>query len=218
MNALPCNYYSKITGTTTPSQVTIKFSGNTSFNTLKTSFPSVNDGFVADKFYALVQVSTGSTPNSSDWRAIDLTTNDIKTNGFIDPSKITGTTFTLYYSGYTAASSFDLETHMSGVSSNYLGTSGATDYNVTTPQFGDEQPFPGSVRFVRATDVEQLNFLVNLPSNTFTTSQNPSYTSGYPVITEVALLDSNKEPLVVGKPSYPVKRIGAQVFAVKLDF
>ncbi len=218
MNALPCNYYSKIKGTTTPSQVTIKFSGNTSFNTLKTSFSNVNDGFVADKFYALVQVSTGTTTNSSDWRAIDLTTSAIKTNGFIDPSKITGTTFTLYYSGYTDASIFDLEDHMSGVSSNYLGTSGATDYNVTTPQFGDEQPFPGSVRFVRATDVEQLNFLVNLPSNTFTTSQNPSYTSGYPVITEIALLDSNKEPLVVGKPSYPVKRIGAQVFAIKLDF
>ena len=218
MNALPCNYYSKITGTTTPSQVTMKFSGNTSFNTLKTSFSGVTDGFVADKFYALVQVSTGTTTNSSDWKAIDLTTSAIKTNGFIDPSKITGTTFTLYYSGYTAASIFDLEDHMSGVSSNYLGTSGATDYNVTTPQFGDEQPFPGSIRFVRATDVEQLNFLVNLPSSTFTTSQNPSYTSGYPVITEIALLDSNKEPLVVGKPSYPVKRIGAQVFAIKLDF
>jgi hypothetical protein len=218
MNALPCNYYSKITGTTTPSQVTMKFSGNTSFNTLKTSFSNVNDGFVADKFYALVQVSTGTTTNSSDWRAIDLTTNDIKTNGFIDPSKITGTTFTITKTQYDAASIFDLEDHMSGVSTNYLGTSGATDYNVTTPQFGDEQPFPGSVRFVRATDIEQLNFLVNLPSNTFSTSQNPSYTSGYPVITEIALLDSNKEPLVVGKPSYPVKRIGAQVFAIKLDF
>jgi hypothetical protein len=218
MNALPCNYYSKITGTTTSSQVTMKFSGNTSFNTLKTSFSNVNDGFVADKFYALVQVSTGTTTNSSDWRSIDLTTNDIKTNGFIDPSKITGTTFTITKTQYDAASIFDLEDHMVGVSANYLGTSGATDYNVTTPQFGDEQPFPGSIRFVRATDVEQLNFLVNLPSNTFSTSQNPSYTSGYPVITEIALLDSNKEPLVVGKPSYPVKRIGAQVFAIKLDF
>jgi hypothetical protein len=224
MNALPCNYYSKITGTTTPSQVTIKFSGNTSFNTLKTSFTGVTDGFVADKIYALVQMSTGSTPNSSEWRAIDLTTTDIKTNGFIDPSKITGITFTITKTQYDAASltKFDLETHMSGVSSNYLGTSGATDYNVTTPQFGDEQPFPGSVRFVRATDVEQLNFLVNLPSSTFSTSQNPTWVnetiSGKPVITEISLLDSNKEPLVVGKPSYPVKRIGAQVFAIKLDF
>jgi hypothetical protein len=223
MNALPCNYYSKITGTTTPSQITMKFSGNTSFNTLKTSFTGVTDGFVADKFYALVQITDltdlDNLPNENNWKAIDLTTSAIKTNdGFIDPSKITGTTFTLYYSGYTAASFFDLENHMSGVSANYLGTSGATDYNVTTPQFGDEQPFPGSVRFVRATDIEQLNFLVNLPSSTFTTSQNPSYTSGYPVITEIALLDSNKEPLVVGKPSYPVKRIGAQVFAIKLDF
>ena len=222
MNALPCNYYSKITGTTTSSQVTMKFSGNTSFNTLKTSFSNVNDGFVADKFYALVQVSTGTTTNSSDWRSIDLTTNDIKTNGFIDPSKITGTTFTITKTQYDAASIFDLEDHMVGVSANYLGTSGATDYNVTTPQFGDEQPFPGSIRFVRATDVEQLNFLVNLPSNTFETTQNPTYVnliqSGRPVITEIALLDSNKEPLVVGKPSFPVKRIGAQVFAIKLDF
>jgi hypothetical protein len=224
MNALPCNYYSKITGTTTPSQVTMKFSGNTSFNTLKTSFLNVNDGFVADKFYALVQLSTGSTPNSYEWRAIDLTTDGIKTGLFIDPSKITGTTFTITKTQYDAASLtiFDLENHMSGVNANYLGTSSATDYNVTIPQFGDEQPFPGSIRFVRATDVEQLNFLVNLPSSTFSTSQNPTWVnetiSGKPVITEISLLDSNKEPLVVGKPSYPVKRIGAQVFAIKLDF
>jgi chorismate-pyruvate lyase len=34
----------------------------------------------------------------------------------------------------------------------------------------------------------------------------------------VALLNSNKEPLVVAKTSIPIKRLGTQVFAVKLDF
>jgi hypothetical protein len=38
------------------------------------------------------------------------------------------------------------------------------------------------------------------------------------MITEVALLDSNKEALVVAKTPTPVKRSGTQVFAVKLDF
>ena len=87
------------------------------------------------------------------------------------------------------------------------------------PEFGDEQPFPGSVRLVRATDIEEFNFLVNLPSTQFLTSHNPTFKSGnQPMITDVALLDKNKEPLVVAKTSTPLPRIGNQVFAVKIDF
>jgi alpha-D-ribose 1-methylphosphonate 5-triphosphate synthase subunit PhnI len=101
---------------------------------------------------------------------------------------------------------------------DYLGSLTST----TQPQFGDEQPFPGSIRLLRGIDIEELNFLVNLPSTQFTTTQNPTYvlqsTSGYPKITEVALLDSNKETLVVAKATTPITRLGTQVFAVKLDF
>jgi hypothetical protein len=92
------------------------------------------------------------------------------------------------------------------------------DWGVTTPQFGDEQPFPGSIRLVRATDIEEMNFLINLPCNQFDQTQNPTYVSGNKYITEVALLNVNKEPLVVAKTSVPLKRSGTQVFAVKLDF
>ena len=90
--------------------------------------------------------------------------------------------------------------------------------DTTQPQFGDEQPFPGSIRLVRATDIEEMNFLINLPCNQFDVTQNPTYESGDKYITEVALLNSNKEPLVVAKTSVPIKRLGTQVFAVKLDF
>ena len=64
-----------------------------------------------------------------------------------------------------------------------------------------------------------MKFLVNLPSTKFSTSQNPTYTTGNPMITEIALLDSNKNVLVMSKTPKPIERTGGnQVFAVKLDF
>jgi hypothetical protein len=216
LNSLPCNYFNKILSTGTPSQITMKFSGN-SFSNMVTSLTGVTDGFVANKFYALVQ--TGATPSPSTWKKIDLTSQITGyTSGYINPTGLTGVSFTINYTSFNSASTFDLEDHMSGVTTNYLGTSGATDFNVTLPQFGDEQPFPGSVRLVRATDIEEMNMMINLPSTQFTKTQNPTYISGDKYITEVALLDSNKEPLVVAKTPTPVKRSGTQVFAIKLDF
>jgi hypothetical protein len=89
----------------------------------------------------------------------------------------------------------------------------------TSPQFGDPQPFPGSVKLTRATDVQVLNFMVNLPSSQFITTQNPTYVTGQQKrITEVALLNDNKEPLIMAKSSKPIQRIGNQVFSVRLDF
>lgn len=213
LNSLPCNYFNKISSTGTPSQITMKFSGN-SFSNMVTSLTGVTDGFVANKFYALVQ--TGETPSTSAWRKIDLTSQITGyTSGYINPTGLTGVSFTINYTSFNSAPTFDLEDHMSGVTTDYLwNTTGST----TQPQFGDEQPFPGSVRLVRATDIEEMNMMINLPSTQFTKTQNPTYTSGDKYITEVALLDGNKEPLVVAKTPTPVKRTGTQVFAIKLDF
>jgi hypothetical protein len=86
------------------------------------------------------------------------------------------------------------------------------------PQFGDEQPFPGHVKLVRCTDIEEMRFLVNLPHSQWTTTQNPTYGSGTKYVTEVALLNQNKETLVTAKTSTPVKRVGTQVISVKIDF
>ena len=63
-----------------------------------------------------------------------------------------------------------------------------------------------------------MNYLINLPSGQFDTTQNPSYVSGVDKrITEVALLDSNKNVLVMAKTSKPIVRAGTQVVAVKID-
>ena len=63
-----------------------------------------------------------------------------------------------------------------------------------------------------------MRFLVNLPDGEFTTSQNPTYISGNDnVITEIALLDNNRNILVIAKTPRPLIRNGTQVFAVKID-
>jgi len=222
LNTLPSNYYVKLsvnnTGDTKyqtvtyPSNINVKFSGNT-FNYLTA------DGFLTQfkpkRFYVLIQETTqdlDGLPNPELWKIIDYTT-QAGGNGtsYLTAANLTGTTFTITKSDITSASLFDLESFMGN---DYLLTTGAT----TEAQFGDEQPFPGSVRLVRASDVEEMNFLVNLPATQFTETQNPSYTSGNKYITEIALLDSNKDVLVKTKTAVPVKRSGTQVFSIRLDF
>jgi hypothetical protein len=217
LNTLPSNYYVKLsinnTGDTTyqtvtyPSNINVKFSGNT--------FDFFNDvEFLSDfkpkYFYILIQETTDNTdrlPNPELWKIIDYTTEA----GGLSLSGLTGTTFTITNSDYENADLFDLEDFMG---SNYLLTTGAT----TESQFGDEQPFPGSIRLVRATDIEEMNFLINLPSTQFLETQNPTYVSGDKYVTEVSLLDGNKNALVKAKTAIPVKRSGNQVFSLRLDF
>jgi hypothetical protein len=226
LNSLPCNNFNSVRlVNNTPSNISFKFSDGalTEFDFLMTGATLVTEGFVANKFTVLVQIvnSATGTPISNEWRKIDLTS-EVGGNGvtLLNKTGFTGTTFTITKTQYDAASlnKFDLEDHMSGVTTDYLwNTTGST----TQPQFGDEQPFPGSIRLVRATDIEEMNMLINLPSTQFLTSQNPTYptTGTTPTyITEVALLDSLKEPLVIAKTSTPIKRTGTQVFAIKLDF
>lgn len=220
LNTLPCNYYVKLSvnGTsdstcqsvTYPSSVNVKFSGNT-FNYFN------GDGFLTEfkpkRFFILIQDTTNNTdklPDPSAWKIIDFTT-AASGNGtsYLTASGLTGTTFTITKEMFTGAP-FDLETYMG---SNYL-LSGTT----IDSQFGDEQPFPGSIRLVRASDVEQMNFVINLPSTQFTETQNPTFVSGNKYLTEIVLLDSNKEVLVKSKAAVPVKRTGTQVFSLRLDF
>jgi hypothetical protein len=206
LNALPCNYINKVKSNTA-TNVAIKFTGSTAFNFLKTSAgENLKSGTVADKLYILVQVTDNNTqPSPTAWRMIEKTPVN---SGFITPASMNGFVATITRAEYdTAASSiFTLSGHTSFSYTGYTG------------QFGERQPFAGSVKVTRESTIEEMKFLVNLPSGKFNVSQNPTFASGNPVVTEVALLDSNKEVLVMGKTATPITRTGDQVFAVKLDF
>jgi hypothetical protein len=233
-NTLPCNYFTKIDvnfdldtcNISNPSNLTLRFSGDTfqhmNYNATPSNVDIFKTGFMAKKFKVLIQEKTTPTliyPSTDGWSAIDCTTRvGGDGNNYINPTGITSNTIVITKSDFETATLFDLESHLSGFTNNYIGDATPDDWGVTSPQFGDEQPFPGSVRLVRATDIEEMNFLINLPCNQFDQTQNPTYISGNKYITEVTLLNVNKEPLVVAKTSIPIKRSGTQVFAVKLDF
>jgi hypothetical protein len=126
----------------------------------------------------------------------------------------TGHTFTINEINIDSRTQFTLSTY---TGENYALTSDQYPY------FGNEATYPGTVSVVRSTDIEEMKFLISLPDGKFTTSQNPTWvnenTSGKARITEVALLNSNKDALVMGKLATPLERTGgSQVISIKLDF
>ncbi len=212
LNGLPCNYYSKIQGINIPTSLVVKF-GSNSFSYMKTNLADIIDGYVATEFKILVQITkTGDYPVPDDWIEIDFTT-EAGGNGtnFLDPDDLRDVSFIVNFSKYNSGTQYIID--------EYLGNGYIVHEPSSGPKFGDEQPFPGSVKLVRSSDIEVMNFLVNLPSTQFTETQNPTYVTGKDKrITEIALLDKNKEALVVAKTSKPIIRKGTQVFAVKIDF
>jgi hypothetical protein len=212
MNSIPCNYFSNVKNVSTPSNIIVKF-GPDSFRHMKDNIDGIRNGYVAKRFMILVQITDDEEfPRSDMWKVIDYS-EEVGGNPFdyINPQNMTGVTFTITKSKYDSSPFFDLETYMGN---QYFGELAST----TQPQFGDDQIFPGSIRVVRATDVQKMVFKINLPETQFNISQNPTYVSGNPKITEVTLLDSNKDVLVKGKMTVPITRIGNQILNVKLDF
>jgi hypothetical protein len=158
-------------------------------------FKNLNNGYSASKFYILHQMVSGNTrPSSTNWN-INKTAYNTDLNNNIDNLK-TGHTFTINQTKFAAA----------------------TSYTSNLSSFGAERDHPGGVSIVRSTDIEEMAFNINLPTGKFVLSQNPTYLTGDSKITEVALLNSNKETLVMGKLSAPITRSGNQVISVKIDF
>lgn len=199
----PCNYYTKIDGITMPTNVSVKFGPN-SFKYLGLDYRTE---YNAVEFYILAQLTSGNEkPSPDSWIKMDYTDKVTNITGstypFLNSIDIVNKSFIITKEKYDNGDIFNISSYLTGDINN----------------FGNEQPFPGSIRLVRASDIEEMNYSINLPSSQFTETQNPTYTSGDKKITEVTLLDSNKEVLIVGKTSVPITRSGTQVLQVRLDF
>jgi len=217
LNSLPCNYYTKISSIVNgddvcspnvPSSIGFKLS-ETALKYMKTELSGFTEGFLGTELKILVQETPINTlPSPELWKEIDYTfeANGDGTN-YLDPDNIVNKTFIIDLDKYDSAGYYSIEEF---ISKNYFEGNNL---------FGDEQPFPGSIRVVRSTDIEVMNYLINLPTTQFTTTQNPTYSIGKDkMITDVTLLNSNKEVLVVAKTPKPIKRVGTQVFNIRLDF
>jgi hypothetical protein len=210
-NSLPCNYFTKLTGSTTPHSVSVKFASG-EFQYLQTTTGNTINGHIANEFYLLFQITNnGEYPDSDGWSYYKQTGITLNGAGLIESTELSNKTFTINESDVdSATTSFNLGDFMT---SDFTTSSG--------PYFGDGQTFPGSVNVVRGTEIQTLTFRANLTSDKFKTSVNPTVPINYNgslMITEVALLNSNKETLVMGKMSEPLNRNAINLIDVQLDF
>ena len=170
-------------------------------------------GFYAEQFQVLAQKTvSGQRPDPAQWRLIDFTDqiSQYFINGYVTQESLTATTFVVTAENYAAAPYYNLNDYIP------LVPIGATGQQLN---FGDEYYFYGSLETDIQATIYEMKYKINLSANEFLLSQNPTWTQGtQSYITEIALMDENKDILVISKLQSPVLRQGIQQYVVKLDF
>jgi hypothetical protein len=227
-NSLHCNYYSKIVGNNndcnpdTSKNVALRFGAEfgcmvqpvySAGTPCITACNYLPQGYFGTNFEILCQkVTTGNKPDSTQWRIIDYT--DVISastiNGYLTQDGLTGTTFVITPELYNAAPYYDLNDY---ISLTTLGTTGQT------LNFGDEFYFYGGLETDIQATIYEMKYKINLSNAEFLNTSNPTWTQGTKsYITEIALLDKDKDIVVMSKLQSPVLRQGIQQFVIKLDF
>lgn len=210
-NSLHCNYYSYLAANESvidsPQNVAVKFGPEFPF--LKISGTS---GFEATTIKLLYQKTTINTqPDPTKWNELDITSSYSSTtiNGRLTMSGLTGTTYEINDNALLSGTTYDL--------SDYLNI--PTTNDTTLLNFGDEYYFYGNIETDISATIYEMRYLLNLTSNQFTNTSNPSWVSGSTsYFSEVGLFNENKDLLVVSKFMSPQKRQGTQQIVIKLDF
>jgi hypothetical protein len=205
-----CNYYQKIIGPVTgcgltEQNVTVKFG-----NEFKCMTTGTTQGFSATDFYILAQTGTTSQnrPNPNNWVRMNYST--ALSGGYINPSGLTATTFTITPTTYANGATYNLGNQLE------LPTISGSS---STLYFGDEYFFYGNVNTDIQATIYEMRYLINLPNAQFVNSSNPTWTQGVtPYMSEIGLYDANKNLLVLSKFQSPQVRQGIQQAVVKLDF
>ena len=207
--------YYPITTTTTYYPITTTTTFHPLTTTTTTLCPTVCDtpnGFFATTFQVIAQkVVTGQRPDPSKWKVIDYTSSLSTTtvNGYITEDGLTGTTFVITPDLYNNAPYYNLNNYIP------LTPLGNTSQKLN---FGDEYFFYGAFESDIQATIYEMRYKVNLSFAEFQTTTNPTWKKGgNSYITEIALLDSNKDVMVISKMQSPVLRQGIQQFVVKLD-
>ena len=203
-----------LTTTTTVSPTTTTTTSPIS-TTTTTHCPTcvVPQGYYATEFQVLVQKTpVGQRPNPQSWRMIDFTSQISSSfvNGYVTQQSLTANTFVITSENYNSAPLYNLNNYIDLVPVNTVGPK---------LNFGDEYYFYGNLETDIQATIYEMKYKINLSSSEFLISQNPTWTFGTAsYVSEIALLDENKDILVMSKLQSPVLRQGIQQYVVKLDF
>jgi hypothetical protein len=176
-------------------------------------------GFSANKFYLLSQVidkNNSSRPISSEWRKTDFTSTSITSGAsetispfLLEDQNSNTTGFLMTGALYTGATTeiFNLGAELDLSSEEFYG-------KLT---FGDERLFYGNLRTHIGATIYKSLFTINVDGATFGSSSNTTYISGEDrFITEVGILDTNQNLVLVGKLSRPIRLANSSIAAIEL--
>jgi hypothetical protein len=204
-------YYPITTTSTTYYPITTTTTSYYPITTTTTICPQTCDitkGYFAEYFQIVCQkVVTGQRPDPSNWRVIDYTSD---LGGIVTQDTLTNNTFVITKDQYDKAPYYDL--------GNYINL---TKIGNDTPDlnFGDEYYFYGSFESDIMATIYEMKYKINLNFTEFQNTTNPTWKQGTKsYITEIALLDEDKDILVMSKLQSPVLRQGIQQYLVKIDF
>ena len=116
-------------------------------------------------------------------------------NGYITEESITKNTFVITKDLYDSANLYDLSQYID------LPQIGDTEDKLN---FGDEYYFYGGLETDIQATIYEMNYKINLSFNEFQNTSNPTWTKGTnSYVTEIALLDDQKDVLVISKLQSP---------------
>lgn len=218
-STLPCQTYEKVTNTTSSTKdVGFKISDIDQLPYMRKKESLLYDGlgFYATNFKVIYQIvdSVNERPDPSAWKVYDFTSTGLTTNvgETIDP---------LLLENQNPYSSILCDGQDGFILSSIIN-SAATTYDITLPlsmapnvnsnilQFGDERFFYGNLESYIGATIFKTIFDVRINSSDFNRTTNPTRSlqpaTNPPEIkvTEVAIYDSNRDMVIIGKLSQPV--------------
>ena len=203
-------YYPITTTTTTysPITTTTTYYPITTTTTICPQTCDITKGYFAEYFQIVCQkVVTGQRPDPSNWKVIDYTSD---LGGIVTQDALTNNTFVITKDQYDNAPYYNLGNY---INLTKLGND-EPDLN-----FGDEYYFYGSFESDIMATIYEMKYKINLNFTEFQNTTNPTLKSGTKsYITEIALLDEDKDIIVMSKLQSPVLRQGIQQYVVKIDF
>jgi len=223
---LPCQSYIKVTNTSSTSKdITFKIDDVDMLPYMrKTEILSYDGlGFYATNFKLVYQIldNQNDRPSAGSWKVYDFTSTAITTtaNQTIDPLLLENQTrkeFVLTSVINSASTIFDITKSLSM----------APTSNSNILQFGDERFFYGNLETYIGATIYKTIFDIRVNSSQYSLTSNPTRSkesvTNPPDIkaTEVAIYDSNKNLVIIGKLSQPValKTGNTIMFELSLDF
>jgi hypothetical protein len=233
--SLPCQKYAKILNSTNASKdIQFRIEDINLLPYMRKVEDSGYDGrgFYANELQIIYQIvdEDHTRPDPDAWSAINFTTTAITEtlNATINPTNYTGGAFALDNQNPTANGFSISNTTASGGSlfSMISDLSLAPQSNPEYLQFGDERFFYGNINTYIGATIYKTIFKISLDYNYFSGTTNSTRSTDMTTnppnlrVSELAIYDSDKNLVMIGKLSQPVALVAGQTIMIEasMDF